>query len=804
MTILQNQRLLIAWTVVSVILFLLVFAAIAIPYQLFAKQLKGQLISTNMELLGQQDHKLELTLRNIDKTAIQLMKNDAVVRFFNERQGAENNINNEFHVFNTINNTLNSVEYIFSIDLFSYTNQRLLTGNVSSDPNNQVQDFGWIPEFEEEDGFFKWLTTRKITLNTRLYPIYRNVVSLVRAYPLVHQAGGRKGAVAVNVKEDLLYGLIRGTEPEDQGETFVLDSEGVMVLHNDKTRLGKDISEFPFVREILDRDAASGYFAAQVDGHPSWVFYIESAYSGWLLVRVIPASEMSKQMTMSRNALIGLSLLLFVTAAASTAFAGRWTYRPLNRFVRMLRGRLKGHYKSVPDGAAGQRYTDDFHYLEHTVQDILTDREELSRQVTEGKPYIKLQLVTELLSGRRINPELLRAYEDMLSIRLSGSRFVVMSMELDNKQCIASLRDASLYTYALCNAAEELMNAESKGIAVELEHGKAAVIMSFDEGDDDQRYIMRAVAVADLLKNFVQEYFRLTVTIGIGNVAGSPGDIPAAYRESSEALRYRLVMGANAIITMDDISSEQSPRFYKLFASIDTMIASVKAADTEKMKGQLARWFESFAEQQVPPEVIAQLIVQCLMRAATDAVDIGVDAGSLFPEQDMYDHLNQYEMLNRYEHLDELESFALDRLTGLIGLIREKRSQRERSDIIDRSLVFIQTHYMRSDLSLNLLASEFGVSVWHLSKLFKEQAEINFIDYVMEIRLAKAKELLAATDEKVRDISEQVGYTNVNSFVRIFKKLTGLTPTEYRERHDWKTLEEQNGEASSEQDGNTR
>jgi two-component system response regulator YesN len=782
MKIRQNRRLWIAWGAVSVILFLLVFAAMAISYQLFTKQLKEQLISTNMELIGQQNHKLALTLQLIDKTAIQFMKNDAVVRFFNERRNAELNINNEFHVVHTINQTASSIEYIFSMDLYSYTKQRLLTGNMISEINENVQDFGWIPEFEQEAGLFKWLTTRKIALNAR-QSVYRNVVTLVRSYPLVHQPGGRKGAVAVNVKEDLLYSLIKNTEPDDRGETFVLDGEGVIALHDDKTRLGKDISELPFVRGILGRDAASGYFAEQVNGQPSWVFYMKSEYTGWLTVRVIPASQMSQQMTVIRNTLIGLSLLLFVIAAASTAFAGRWTYLPINRFVLAVRGKLTSQQKAAEAEMSGRRYTDDFHYLEHTVQGILTDREELSRQVSEGKPYIKLQLVADLLSGRRKNPEALQTYEEMLNLRLFGSRFVVMSIELDNKGAIASPRDVRLYTYALCNAAEELVNAESKGIAAELEHGKAAVIMSFDEGDDDQRYIMRAVTVADLLKQFVQEYFRRTITIGIGNVAHTPVDIAVAYRESSEALRYKLVLGGNAIITMDDIVSEQSPRFYKLFASIDTIVASVKAADGEMLKTQLARWFVSFAEQQVPPEVIAQLIVQCLMRAATDAVEIGVEAGSLFPEQDMYDHLNQYEMLNRYEQLDELERFALDRLTGLIRLIREKRSHRERNDMIDQSLIFIQTHYMRSDLSLNLLASEFGLSVPYLSKMFKEQVEINFTEYVMEIRLAKAKELLSATDGKVRDIAEQVGYTNVNSFVRIFKKMTGLTPSEYRERN---------------------
>lgn len=138
--------------------------------------------------------------------------------------------------------------------------------------------------------------------------------------------------------------------------------------------------------------------------------------------------------------------------------------------------------------------------------------------------------------------------------------------------------------------------------------------------------------------------------------------------------------------------------------------------------------------------------------------------------------------MNQYEQLEQLEQFTVGALDSFIERIKDKRSSRERNDVIDRAMLYIQDNYMRSDLSLNLLASEFHISVSHLSKLFKEQRECNFIDCLMEIRMNHAKERLAGTEDKIRDIAEQVGYSNVNSFVRIFKKMTGFTPTEFRER----------------------
>jgi AraC-like DNA-binding protein len=64
---------------------------------------------------------------------------------------------------------------------------------------------------------------------------------------------------------------------------------------------------------------------------------------------------------------------------------------------------------------------------------------------------------------------------------------------------------------------------------------------------------------------------------------------------------------------------------------------------------------------------------------------------------------------------------------------------------------------------------------------FEIQAR-NFIDYVVDIRMLKAKGILLTTEDKIKDIADTVGYANVNSFIRIFKRVTGLTPKEYRDR----------------------
>jgi YesN/AraC family two-component response regulator len=67
-----------------------------------------------------------------------------------------------------------------------------------------------------------------------------------------------------------------------------------------------------------------------------------------------------------------------------------------------------------------------------------------------------------------------------------------------------------------------------------------------------------------------------------------------------------------------------------------------------------------------------------------------------------------------------------------------------------------------------------------LSKTFKQVTGKNFIDYLTELRMGKAKELLADTELKINDVAVQVGYQH-SYFNRIFKKQEGITPSQYRE-----------------------
>ncbi|MDO5111789.1 MAG: response regulator [Clostridia bacterium] len=101
------------------------------------------------------------------------------------------------------------------------------------------------------------------------------------------------------------------------------------------------------------------------------------------------------------------------------------------------------------------------------------------------------------------------------------------------------------------------------------------------------------------------------------------------------------------------------------------------------------------------------------------------------------------------------------------------------SFIVKEAVAYITEHHAEK-LSLQEVADHCYVSQWHLSKLLNKTLEKNFYDILNEVRITRAKQLLAEPGFRIGDIVELVGYSDPGHFSRIFKKLCGMSANEYR------------------------
>ncbi len=105
---------------------------------------------------------------------------------------------------------------------------------------------------------------------------------------------------------------------------------------------------------------------------------------------------------------------------------------------------------------------------------------------------------------------------------------------------------------------------------------------------------------------------------------------------------------------------------------------------------------------------------------------------------------------------------------------------RDRHDIVRKASQYIQAHYHRG-LSLEDVAGVVGLSYSYCSRVFSQEMGLSFHEYLTHVRLKAAKQLLLTTPMTVEDVAAQVGYEDASHFIRVFKRVLGMTPRQFEQ-----------------------
>lgn len=143
-----------------------------------------------------------------------------------------------------------------------------------------------------------------------------------------------------------------------------------------------------------------------------------------------------------------------------------------------------------------------------------------------------------------------------------------------------------------------------------------------------------------------------------------------------------------------------------------------------------------------------------------------------------------------------LKPFRDQELAAAVERVRQKVQERwekgndielplvkgDKSKYVLKALEYISAHYADSGISITTIANHLGVSEGHLSHVFKKETNYTVVGYLTQYRIHMATKLLRDRNHKVYEVAELVGYKDVAYFGSTFKKLTGVSPSEYQDR----------------------
>ncbi len=270
------------------------------------------------------------------------------------------------------------------------------------------------------------------------------------------------------------------------------------------------------------------------------------------------------------------------------------------------------------------------------------------------------------------------------------------------------------------------------------------------------------------------ERSRGELTIGMGRIYSEITGISRSFEEARYALSYQMIKGKNRVIVYEEIAKTPNG---PLNISQDDIRSLEDGIVAEDLTG-CSRVIDNMLRQLIttPGIRLPDIQLQCL-----NILLAGIRKMGPMPMQ-LNEHLGKHilalEGIDRFQTVEQLKQWLLQVVQSIIAM-KSLHQVTVKKDLITEVKEYITFNYQQN-LTLAVLASRFFINPFYLSQLFKEKTGETYLNYVMKIRMNKAKELLEATDQKITEICQAVGYTDAKYFSKLFEKLVGCKPSEYR------------------------
>ncbi|OCT12181.1 hypothetical protein A8709_30515 [Paenibacillus pectinilyticus] len=422
--------------------------------------------------------------------------------------------------------------------------------------------------------------------------------------------------------------------------------------------------------------------------------------------------------------------------------------------------------------------------IEGVVRDLRAEEKERQRlkdmevKLTQSMPLLREKFLMALIQDGEAKPEVLRERASFLNLELPlETPYLVLVITIDDAREVLgnrSERDKQLLSYSLLNVVQELIDQYLHGYAFENRAAEFVGLLVLDDPMKDPEATL--LLLAEEIRDNLKRWLNISVTIGVGERADSIRMLPASFRHARDAADQKWYMGKNQVITMDSLEVGAASPIRFDSSQIERLISVLKSGEKQPLELEMESILEPLAQFRKDGfKYGRQVGLQMIALAGRLLLDL-----NLLTHEKEEEEALALDRLLKLETMDELKTFVSDYLYRICCWIQEKRSGRS-SNVIEQIQKFISENYAKN-LAIAEIAAYVYLSQTYVSLLFKQETGETIYEYLMKVRIAKAKELLADPRIKFYEVCELVGYTDPSYFSKLFKKMTGLTPSAYRDQ----------------------
>ncbi|MGQ8874795.1 helix-turn-helix domain-containing protein [Paenibacillus sp. TSA_86.1] len=688
---------------------------------------------------------LDHTIRDIELAVTEKVQYEPAYRlYFNDNNPY--NSDTVYTIAQSLREMINSSSWIQSIYLYDKQHERVITLSGSRDVGN-FSDKAWIDQILGGTTGQGWQPVREIEPEEfQRTPV--EVLTVNKEMPLPF---GSEGVLVINIKMSSIKQSVDSMVNGKLSFLTISDQEGRVVYdaHSDSESATEGTKLNELSLERLGWSLTSGIKAGNLFGWVSVISYV------WVFI----------------------AILTVICAIIYFVYVTRRNYKP----IQIIMNRIESQQIKAFEQSGARM--DEMKMIDGVLENLINHMMDYDKKSRENVLMQRSKLFSALLHGDHVDNAAGQLYEvSPFDGAHEASRFIVVVGDINRYekgfQEKFTRGEQNTLKFALMNVLQELSRDTEVQCWTEWITADRIAILFFskEDGQEGQDLSKQIRIVAEECKSWVEQNLRISLSFGIGPVAEGIEAIHQSFTAAEAVMQRKLLM--NGDVGEAETNEMQHPLLetYTYLQMIADFVKRFRMSSGQ-WREQLEDIFKEFERNKLPDDEIRSLIQAMLQMLSREVSMMSEGLQKELSEDNINNWLNAME---EAESLEDVKVLLFDSLTDLFRTYVAVTETKSYKAMVNEMKKYIEEQFTNPDLSLKHLSDRFQISGKHASYLFKTEFNMKFVDFVTELRMKETERLLLDTDQSLQDIAVKVGYANGITLGRVFKRVTGITPGDYR------------------------
>ena len=410
--------------------------------------------------------------------------------------------------------------------------------------------------------------------------------------------------------------------------------------------------------------------------------------------------------------------------------------------------------------------------LEKLRQDAI-----VTARIKENLSILKDIFLSRLVKGWYKKIDQINAHASSYDIKLDYKQFLVGLIVQDTTEeagTSAGEMNENFRRAVILSKLDNLLPKEGL-YSFNLENG---IGMLFAADTINREYLYKQL---NLLIKCINQEGGFSITVALGKVCKRVEDIPLSYKTAVSTLDYKVVIGNNQVIDSENFSRElfsggSQFSFYRYLHDVEKeLLIALKSINTDALN----RWAEDVGE------MLGHIIKNNIRQKSNAVFMLAFHLYYIQGELGIYgDHIPYggdriFSEISKLAGVSEIKCYLNYFLRRIIADIKSINKD-QRNYLVSRAKEYICKN-VHEQISLVSVADYLEIHPSYLSKIFKMITGETFTDYLTTVKMSEAERLLKTTNMRVYEISELLKYNDPGYFIKLFRKVFGVSPNEYRQ-----------------------